>query len=75
VFALPYPLLMLIAPLATPKRLRTAASFSEMFAVEARPSSVLTWLSEIAPLLGNGIDYSTVVAQGIGVDCSAACST
>jgi hypothetical protein len=66
---------MLIAPLATPKRPRTLAWFNEIVVVEAKPSSVLTWLSEIAPLLGNGIDYSTVVAQGIGVDCSAACST
>jgi hypothetical protein len=40
-------LLIEIAPLATPARVRTAASFSEIVAVAVRPSSELTWLREI----------------------------
>jgi hypothetical protein len=49
---------MVMAPLATPNRERTAASFNEMAAVADKPSSVLTALRLIAPDAGNAIDYS-----------------
>jgi hypothetical protein len=47
---LPCKLLMLIAPLATPASVRTAASFSEINAVELYPNSVLTCDMDIVPV-------------------------
>jgi hypothetical protein len=42
-------LIEIVVPLPpTPARVRTAASFIEIVAVAVRPSSVLTWLREIA---------------------------
>jgi hypothetical protein len=55
---LPWPLVMVMAPLATPNKVRTAASFNEIAAVADKPSSVLTALRLIAPDAGNAIDYS-----------------
>jgi hypothetical protein len=52
---LPWPLVMVMAPLATPNRERTAASFIVICAVLDKASSVLTALKLIAPDAGNAI--------------------
>jgi hypothetical protein len=46
---------MLIAPEGTPAKDRTCASFMSIAAVADRPSSVLTWDSDMAPEAGNVI--------------------
>jgi len=43
-----------IAPVGTPAKVRTAALFNEICAVELSPSSVFTWDIDICPL-GKGI--------------------
>ena len=55
VLLFPYPSDMEIAPLATPKRPRTAALPMLMEAVPALPNSTLTWLRDMAPDAGNAI--------------------